>query len=132
MTRSDDRKFPVDPTVVASCFRPEVEELAVVMKKGVGVVTVKVSELLPALLTVTTTGPVVAPVGTVVIKVPGPQLDTVAAVPLKVSVLFPWLDPKFAPLTVTVVPTGPEETDRPLMVGAGGGGAFTTSVTVTL
>ena len=45
------------------------------------------------------------------------QLVGVAVVPLKVTVLVPWLDPKFVPVMVTIVPAGPEIGDRPLMLG---------------
>jgi uncharacterized membrane protein len=34
--------------------------------------------------------------------------DGVAGDPLNATVLDPWLDPKFAPVIVTAVPTGPE------------------------
>jgi hypothetical protein len=42
----------------------------------------------------------------------------VAAVPLNVTVLVPGVEPKFVPVIVTGVPTGPEAGDRPVMVGA--------------
>lgn len=88
---------------------------------GVGTVTVKFIPLLGAPLTVTTTFPVVAPDGTVVVMLEVVQLlpDTVAATPLKVTMLLPWLDPKFDPPMVTVVPTGPELVDRLVMLAVG-------------
>jgi hypothetical protein len=43
----------------------------------------------------------------------------VAAVPLKVTVLLPCVDPKFEPVMVTAVPTGPEAGDRLAMLGGG-------------
>ncbi len=46
------------------------------------------------------------------------QLVTVAAVPLNVTVLVPCVDPKFVPVIVTAVPTGPEVGDRLVMLGA--------------
>ncbi len=58
--------------------------------------------------TVTTTLPVVAPVGTVATILVAFQLVGVAVVPLKVMVLVPCVDPKFVPAIVTEVPTGPE------------------------
>jgi hypothetical protein len=79
--------------------------------------TVKPTPLLPTPLTVTTTFPVVAPVGTGVTIVVALQLVGVAAVPLKVTVLLPWVAPKFAPVMVTEVPTGPEVGDRLVMLG---------------
>jgi hypothetical protein len=81
--------------------------------------TVKLTPLLatpPA--AVTTTFPVVAPLGTVTPMLVFDQLPdvTVAVVPLNVTV--PWLDPKFVPVIVTEAPTAPELVDRPLMLGA--------------
>jgi hypothetical protein len=61
-----------------------------------------------------------------------PQAVGLAAVPLKVTVLLPWVAPKFTPLIVTEVPGGPAVVDRLLILGAGTGAAFTTSVTVAL
>jgi hypothetical protein len=55
--------------------------------------------------TVTTIVPVVVPSGTVVTILVAPQLETVAKNPSKVTVLVPWLEPKFAPEIVTGVPT---------------------------
>jgi len=43
----------------------------------------------------------------------------VAAVPLNVTVLVPCVGPKFVPVMVTDVPTGPEAGLRPVIVGAG-------------
>ncbi len=40
------------------------------------------------------------------------QLVGVAVVPLNVTVLVPFVDPKFAPAIVTDVPTGPLAGDR--------------------
>ena len=57
--------------------------------------------------TVTTTGPVTAPLGTVVTICVLLQVVGVAGVPLKVIVLLPCVEPKKFPTTVTVVPTGP-------------------------
>ena len=68
--------------------------------------------------TVTTTLPVVAPVGTVATMDVALQLPiVVAAVPLNVTVLVPWVDPKFDPVIVTDAPTAPEVGDRLLMLG---------------
>lgn len=57
--------------------------------------TLKLTPLLALLETVTTTFPVVAPVGTVAVILVAPQAVAVAAVPLNFTVLEPWLDPKF-------------------------------------
>ena len=61
------------------------------MKVGVATcdITVKLTALLATPPTVTTTFPVVAPVGTVVVMLVALQLVTVASVPLNVTVLVP-------------------------------------------
>src|SRR5260370_5519939 len=71
-------------------------------------VTVNCTPLLATPPTVTTTFPVVAPVGTFTAMLVEVQVETAAAVPLKVTALAPWLAPKFAPEIVTDVPAGPE------------------------
>src|SRR6266446_766639 len=81
--------------------------------------TVKVTPLLACPVTVTTTGPVVAAAGTGTEMLVALQLLGVAAVPLNVTVLVPWVAPKFEPLTVTDVPTGPDVVERLLMAGEG-------------
>jgi hypothetical protein len=63
--------------------------------------------LLASELTVTTTFPVVAPLGTGTTMLVFDQDVGVAVVPLNVSVLVLLVDPKFAPVIVTEVPTGP-------------------------
>src|SRR2546427_1516961 len=70
-------------------------------------VTVKATPLLATPPTDTTTLPVVAPVGTGATMLVLLQLVGAAAVPLKVSELVPWVEPKLLPLMVTDVPTGP-------------------------
>jgi len=73
------------------------------------VVTVKFMTLLRMPPTVTTTFPVVAPLGTCATMLVGPQLVVGSAgVPLKATVLAPCVAPKFVPVMVTKVPTGPE------------------------
>ena len=47
------------------------------------------------------------------------QLVAVAVVPLNVTVLVPWVAPKFAPLIVTAVPTAPVLGVRLVMLGVG-------------
>jgi len=82
--------------------------------------TVKLDPLLGTPLTVTTTFPVVAPAGTAaVIEAALQFVMAVAAMPLKLTVLPPWLAPKSVPMIVTAVPTGPEFGDRPVMPGVG-------------
>jgi hypothetical protein len=45
------------------------------------------------------------------------QLVGATSVPLKVTVLVPSLEPKFAPVTVTEVPAGPDVGERLVTVG---------------
>src|SRR5436189_4232132 len=73
-----------------------------------GTVTVKGTPLLERPPTVTTTFPVVAPLGTGTVKLVALQLVGVATVPLNATVLVPCVAPKFAPVIVTAVPTGPD------------------------
>jgi hypothetical protein len=47
------------------------------------------------------------------------QLVGVAVVPLNLTALVPWVVPKFVPVIVTGVPTGPEVGDTPVILGAG-------------
>src|SRR5579872_271520 len=80
--------------------------------------TVKLTPLLDCPPTVTTTFPVVAPLGTAATMLVALQLVGVAAVPLNVTVLVPCVEPKFAPLIVTDVPAGPVAGFRLVMLGA--------------
>src|SRR5258707_12742916 len=84
---------------------------------GVGTPTVKLTPLLATPPNVTTTLPVVAPAGTVTAMLVALQLVGVAAVPLNVTVLDPWVAPKFVPVIVTEVPTGPDVGLRLVMLG---------------
>jgi len=79
--------------------------------------TVKLTPLLALLETVTITLPVVAPAGTVATILVSLQLVALALVPLNLTVLVPWVEPKFDPLIVTETPTAPESGDRLEMVG---------------
>src|SRR4029077_10294114 len=74
---------------------------------------------------VTTTFPVVVPAGTGTTMLVADQLVGVAVVPLNVTVLVPFVDPKFAPAIVTEVPTDPLAGVRLATVG-------TVPVTVTV
>jgi len=80
--------------------------------------TVKVTPLLATPPTVTTTFPVVAPEGTGTTMLVLPQVVGDAVVLLNVTVLVPCVEPKFAPLMVTEVPTGPVVGLKLLMIGA--------------
>ena len=87
------------------------------VRLGGGTVTLNVTPLLAVPPTVTTTLPVVALVGTGTVMLVAPQLVGDAAVPLKVTVLVPWLAPKFVPATTTGVPMDPEVGFRLEIVG---------------
>src|SRR5580765_5520580 len=82
-----------------------------------GTFTVKLRPLLASPPTVTTTLPVVAPLGTGTTMLVADQLVGVSAVPLKVTALVPLVAPKFDPAIVTDVPTGPLEGDPLVIVG---------------
>ncbi len=101
---------------------PEVPERLVMLGTGGGTVTVNVTPLLVWPPTVTVTFPVVAPLGTAVTILVALQLVAVAVVPLNLTVLVPCVVPKFVPVIVTGVLTGPEVTERLVMLGAGGSG----------
>jgi hypothetical protein len=79
--------------------------------------TVKLTPLLATPATVTTTLPVVAPLGTGATMLVAVQLEGVAAVPLNVTVLLPWVVPKVVPAMVTEAPTAPETGDKLAMCG---------------
>jgi len=86
---------------------------------GAGTVTVKLTPLLAAPPTVTTTFPVVAPAGTSATTLVALQLVGGAVVPLNLTVLVPCVTPKFAPAIVTDVPMTPETGFKLVMLGAG-------------
>jgi hypothetical protein len=69
-------------------------------------------------LTITTTLPVVAPAGTGTTMLLDDHVVGVAAVPLNVTVLAPFVDPKFEPAIVTEVPTTPLEGVTLVKLGA--------------
>jgi len=78
---------------------------------------VKFALLLTLPAAVTTTGPVLAPLGTGTAIWESLQLLGEVTVPLKVTVLEPCAKPKVVPAIVTVVPDGPEEGERLMMFG---------------
>jgi hypothetical protein len=80
-------------------------------------VTEKFTPLLATPPTVTTTFPVVAPLGTTIAMLVALQLVGVPAVPLKVTVLDPWMAPKFVPVIVSELPTAPDVGFRLVMLG---------------
>jgi hypothetical protein len=73
-------------------------------------------------LTVTTTLPLPAPLGTVATIVSLLQLVGVATIPLKATMLAPCVAPKFVPVIAPDAPVGPEAGDRPTMYGADAAG----------
>jgi hypothetical protein len=82
-----------------------------------GTVTVKLTPLLAVPPTVTTTLPVVAPLGTGTTIEVLLQLVGFAVTPLKLTVLAPIVVPKLVPAMVTDWPTGPEAGNRLVMLG---------------
>jgi hypothetical protein len=89
------------------------------MDTAMGRTTVKLLPLLTTPPTVTTTLPVVAPVGTGATMLVALQLVAVAAVPLNLTVLVPCEAPKFAPVIVTLAPTNPDVGFKLVMLGGG-------------
>ena len=125
---------PAKDTVLVPCvvpkFTPEiVTEVPTVPAVGDRLVMAGVCEtvngiaLLVRPLTVTRTFPEVAVPGTGTIMLVGVQLVGVPAVPLNVTELLPWLEPKFAPVIVTAAPATAVFGDKPAIAGARMGGA---------
>jgi hypothetical protein len=84
---------------------------------GAGGLTVNGNGLLATNPTVTTTLPVVAPLGTFTVMLLSPQVAAVpAAMPLNVTVLLPCIAPKLVPPIVTAVPATPEAGDKIVML----------------
>src|SRR5438093_11612638 len=122
---------PLNVTVLVPCVAPKFAPVIVTdaptnpdvgfrpVTLGPGLVTVKLTPLLATPPTVTTTFPVVAPLGTGTTILVALQLVGVAAIPLNVTVLVPWLAPKLAPVIVTDVPRTPDVGFRPVMLGGG-------------
>jgi hypothetical protein len=80
---------------------------------------VKFTPLLGPPPTVTTTLPVAAPTGTGAAIDVALQLAGAAVTPLNVTVLEPWVVPKFVPVIVTGVATPPNVGLRAVMLGNG-------------
>jgi hypothetical protein len=81
--------------------------------------TTNLTPLLATPLVLTTTLPVVAPVGTVATIEIALQVVIVAVLPLKMTVPEPWVEPKPVPVIVTDAPTAPVAGERLVMVGVG-------------
>lgn len=90
-----------------------------VSERDVSVATVKVEPALATPPTVTTTFPVVAPLGTGTTMLVALQVVGVAAVPLNVIVLEPCVAPKLVPVIVTDAPAPPDVGFRLVIVGVG-------------
>jgi hypothetical protein len=112
--------IPLNFTVLEPCVTPKfvpVIAIGVPTRPDVGftlvilgvaaLLTVKFTPLLLTPPTVTTTFPLVAPLGTVATMLVPLQLVAVAFVPLKLTVLVPCVPPKLLPAIVTDVPTTP-------------------------
>lgn len=103
----------LDPCVEPKFVPVMVTEVATFPEIGLRLVmvgavpTTKAKPLLAMPPTVTATFPVVAPVGTGATMAFTLQLVGAAAIPLNVTELLPWVDPKFDPMMVTDVPAGP-------------------------
>ena len=120
---------PLNVTVLVPCVAPKFVPVIVIDAPTapdvglrlviVGVAsTVKLDPLLATPPTVTTTFPVVAPVGTFATMLVALQLlIVVAVVPLNVTVLVPCVAPKFVPVIVTDAPTAPDVGLRLVIVG---------------
>src|SRR6266852_510133 len=123
--------IPLNFTVLVPCVAPKFAPVIVtdvpispdagfkLVMLGAGTVTVKLTPLLAAPPTVTTTLPVVAPAGTSTTTLVALQLVAVEAIPLNVAVLVPCVAPKFAPVIVTDVPISPDAGFKLVMLGPG-------------
>src|SRR5258708_7422845 len=120
--------IPLNLTAPVPCVAPKFDPLIitgspiapVVIERleifGAGT-TVKAVPLLTEPPTVTVMFPVVAPVGTGTTSEESDQLVAVPVVPLNVTVLVPWLAPKFAPNICTGVVIGARVGANPAMYG---------------
>jgi len=94
---------------------------------GAATFKVKVNPLLATPPTVTTTLPVVAPIGTGTVMLVADHEVGVAVVPLNFTVLVPCVAPKFVPAIVMGVPTAPLAGERLVRFGPVPGTAIDTS-----
>ena len=129
---------PLKVTVLVPCAAPKCTPAIVTtvptspdmgsndMIDGEEPVTLNVTGLLAWPSTVTTTGPVRAPAGTLTVILSSPHFLAVAFRPLKVTVLVPCAVPKYSPLTFTESPTPPSAGFSLLISG---GGPVTVKVT---
>ena len=120
---------PLNITVLVPCVAPKLLPAMVTLVPtapdagerlvtlGGGSVTVNGHGLLATPPTVTTTFPVVAPLGTGTVMLVELQLVGVVLVPFNLTVLVPTVAPKLLPVMVRLVPTPPEAGDTPVMTG---------------
>ncbi len=121
---------PLNATVLEPCVLPKfapaiTTDEPIPAALGVSVLitgnTVKFTLLLACPFTVTTTGPVVAPDGTVAVMLVALQFVVLAEVPLNVTVLVDFVAPKLLPAIVTEEFTAPAVGVMLLMEGGGTG-----------
>jgi hypothetical protein len=94
------------------------EKLVSVRESPTGGLTVKsCGEVAISLSTCTVIFPVVAPVGTLTVKLEDVAAVTAAAVPLNFTALLAGVVEKLVPVRVTVVPSVPELGENPVRVG---------------
>jgi hypothetical protein len=122
---------PLNFTVLVPCVAPKFAPVIItdaptnpavgfkLVMLGPETLTAKLTPLLITPPTVTTTLPVVAPLGTAAVMLVALQPVDVAAIPLNVTVLVPCAAPKFAPMIVTAVPMTPEVGFKLVMLGPG-------------
>src|ERR1700689_3962233 len=118
---------PLNVTVLVPCVDPKFAPAIVTAAPTVpevgftlimlGEIAVKLTPLLATPPTVTTTLPVVAPLGTGATMLVAAQLVGVAVVPLNFTVLVPCVAPKFVPVIVTAAPTDPRVRASDVIVG---------------
>lgn len=111
----------VDPKLEPAITTDEPTPPAVGVRLLITGNTVKFALLLARPFTVTTTGPVVAPVGTVAVMLVALHAVVLAEVPLNVTVLVDFVAPKLVPAMTTEEPTAPVVGVRLVMVGGGTG-----------
>jgi len=99
---------------------PDGPEVGKRLEMTMGFATVKVTELLAVPPTVTTTlaAPFASPDGTTATIDVLPQLVVDAVTPANVTVLLPFVPPKFFPVIVTDVPDGPAVGEILVILGA--------------
>ena len=96
------------------------EKLKIVGVLAVVVLTVKLlAELAVTLPTVTAIIPELAPEGTFTINEVAVAAETVATVPLNLTILLASVELKFVPVMVTVAPTAPLAGEKLVIVGSG-------------